>query len=363
MHRRHFVSGTLISGVLMSNLRSAEPIEAFENAGKILEQSIQSGQIQAATMIARKGDQRFERAWGSASIDSSFLLGSITKPMALAAVMHLFEENKFSLDEPASKYLPEFNGDKRETITIKQLMTHVSGLPDQLPENGQLRRDHSTLTQFAQAAMKTPLGFAPGSRYQYSSMAILLACEIAQRLSGQSILTLVQQHVVEPLGMQHSALGYGRLAPEQTVRMQTEHAAPEAGGGDPTASNWDWNSPYWRNLGAPWGGMHASAGDVLKFLDAFVNPPAGFLRKATTELMLQNHNAAVRVPRGLGFALGPITLSPACSESSFGHTGSTGTIAWIDRQRDLSLVVLTSLPAEAVKPHPRDLVATAVLKS
>ena len=194
-------------------------------------------------------------------------------------------------------------------------------------------------------------------------MAILLACEIAQRLSGQSILTLVQEHVVQPLGMQHSALGYGPLAPEKTVRMQTEHAAPEAGGGDPTASNWDWNSPYWRNLGAPWGGMHASAGDVLKFLDAFVKPPAGFLRKATTELMLHNHNAAVRVPRGLGFALGPITLSPACSESAFGHTGSTGTIAWIDRQRDLSLVVLTSLPAEAVKPHPRDLVATAVLKS
>ena len=199
MRRRHFISGTLISGVLMSNLRSAEPIEAFENAGKILEQAVQAGQIQAATMVARKGNRRFEHAWGTASIDSSFLLGSITKPMALAAVMHLFEENKFSLDEPACKYLPEFKGEQRETITIKQLMTHVSGLPDQLPENGQLRRDHSALTQFAQAAMKTPLGFAPGSRYQYSSMAILLACEIAQRLSGKSILALVQEHVVEPL--------------------------------------------------------------------------------------------------------------------------------------------------------------------
>ncbi len=193
-------------------------------------------------------------------------------------------------------------------------------------------------------------------------MAILLACEIAERLSGQSILDLVQQHVVQPLDMQHSALGYGRLKPEQTVRMQTEHAAPEAGGGDPSASSWDWNSDYWRGLGAPWGGMHASAGDVLKFLDAFINPPVGFLRPETTQLMIQNHNAAVRVPRGLGFALGPLTLSPACSHSAFGHTGSTGTIAWIDRERDLSLVVLTSLPAEAVKPHPRDLVAHAVLK-
>lgn len=346
----------------MSTLRSNEPATVFANAAKILEDAVASGLVKAATMVVRQGSERFEVAVGNANIDSSFLLGSITKPMALAAVMHLFEQHKFGLDEPAHKYLPEFKGEQRETITIKQLMTHVSGLPDQLPENGRLRREHSTLEQFASAAMKTPLGFAPGARYQYSSMAILLACEIAQRLSGQSILELVQGYVVEPLGMQNSALGYGKLKPEQTVRMQTEHAAPEAGGGDPSASLWDWNSEYWRKLGAPWGGMHASAGDVLKFLDAFVNPPAGFLSRSTTELMIQNHNASVRVPRGLGFALGPITLSPACSDSAFGHTGSTGTIAWIDRSRGLSLVVLTSLPAEAVKPHPRDLVATAVLK-
>jgi CubicO group peptidase (beta-lactamase class C family) len=346
----------------MTQLKSAHLDSRFENAAKILEESIGSGQIKAATIVARQGTERFERAFGSANIDSAFLLGSITKPMALAAVMHLFEQGMFALGDAAHKYLPELKGDDRELITVQHLMTHVSGLPDQLPENSRLRREHSSLEQFAAAAMRTPLGFKPGARYQYSSMAILLACEIAQRLSGRSILELVQNHVVEPLGMQHSALGYGRLKPEQTIRMQTEHAAPEAGGGDASAVNWDWNSVYWRSLGAPWGGMHASAGDVLKFLDAFIHPPAGFLSQKTAELMTQNHNANVRVPRGLGFALGPITLSPMCSASAFGHTGSTGTIAWIDRERDLSLVVLTSLPAEAVKPHPRDLVATAVLR-
>ncbi len=333
---------------------------AFDKAAKILSDAVSSGQIKAASMVVRQGSDRAEQAFGTANMNSAFLLGSITKPIALAAVMHLYEQKKFSLDEPAQKYLPEFTGDERGSITVKQLMTHVSGLPDQLPENGQLRREHASLKQFADAAMRTPLSFTPGSRYQYSSMAILLACEIAQRLSGKSILELVQQHVVEPLGLQYSALGYGRLKPEQTVRMQTEHAAPEAGGGDPSASSWDWNSDYWRALGAPWGGMHASSGDVLKFLDAFVKPPSGFLSQATVDLMIQNHNAAVRVPRGLGFALGPITLSPTCTQSAFGHTGSTGTIAWIDRDRDLSLVVLTSLPAEAVKPHPRDLVAGAM---
>ena len=362
MRRRQFVLGTVIGGVLMSELRSIEPDSAYEKATKILGDSVDSGLIKAATIVVRRGHERYQRAFGTASLDSSFLLGSITKPIALAAVMRLFEQGKFSLDDPAQKFLPEFKGEQREQVTMRHLMSHVSGLPDQLPENARLRREHASLEQFASAAMQTPLSFAPGSRYQYSSMAILLACEIARRLSGTSILDLVQRHVVEPLGLQHSALGYGKLKPEQTVLMQTEHAAPEAGGGDPTASSWDWNSKYWRALGAPWGGMHASAGDVLKFLDAFIEPPAGFLSKTTTELMLQNHNASVRIPRGLGFALGPITLSPTCTSSAFGHTGSTGTIAWIDRERDLSLVVLTSLPAEAVKPHPRDLVATALAK-
>ncbi len=362
MQRRSFLMGTLLSGMCMSAAKSSELASRFDSAAKILEKAIASEQIKSATLIVRQGSERLERAFGDAKLDSAFLLGSITKPIALAAVMHLFEQGKFQLDDLAVKFLPEFTGEARDTITLKHLMTHVSGLPDQLPENARLRREHSSLEQFAAAAMKTPLGFPPGSRYQYSSMAILLACEIAQRISGRSILELVEQHVVTPLAMEHSALGYGRLKPEQTVRMQTEHAAPEAGGGDPTASSWDWNSAYWRKLGAPWGGMHASAGDVLKFLDAFLKPPSGFLSPATTELMLHNHNANVRVPRGLGFALGPITLSPACSDTAFGHTGSTGTIAWIDRRRDLSLVVLTSLPAEAVKPHPRDLVASEVLK-
>ncbi len=129
------------------------------------------------------------------------------------------------------KYLPEFSGDGREKVTLRHLMTHVSGLPDQLPENLQLRRSRASLEQFAQAAMKTPLHFAPGTRYEYSSMAILLATEIARRLTGKSILELVETNVAKPLGLAATALGIGSLPDSQRVAMQIEHAAPEAGGG------------------------------------------------------------------------------------------------------------------------------------
>jgi CubicO group peptidase (beta-lactamase class C family) len=269
--------------------------------------------------------------------------------------MSLYDEGAFQLDERVQKYLPEFTGDGRDTATISHLLTHVSGLPDQLPENGELRHTHAPLAAFVQGALKVPLGFAPGTKYEYSSMAILLACEIAQRISGSTILELVERRVVKPLGLSRSALGLGNLDPADVVPVQIENAAPEAGGGDPTAKDWDWNSRYWRALGAPWGGMHASAEDVLKFLDAFVTPVDGFLSPATTELMTRNHNGHLNVPRGLGFAVGPTTICTSCTADVFGHTGSTGTLAWLDRTLGLACVVLTSLPGAAVSPHPREL--------
>ncbi len=352
-NRRTILGGSLLLGLNMKSGFAMDSTTALQRACDVLEQSVASGQVRAACIVARVGTETKSQAFGTATINSSFLLGSISKPMAIAAVMKLVEQGHIELAAPAQKYLPEFRGDGREKISVQQLMTHVSGLPDQLPENASLRKSHSTLEQFAAAAMRVPLGFEPGTKYEYSSMAILLATEIARRISGRSILKLVEEYVTGPIGMQHSALGLGQLDRRDCVPVQTENAAPEAGGGDPTAKDWDWNSDYWRAFGAPWGGMHASAGDVMKFLDAMVKPPPGFLSPETARRMITDHNQQVRIPRGLGFAIGPITICPGVSQTCFGHSGSTGTLAWRDDERDRAFVVLTSLPGAAVKPHPR----------
>jgi CubicO group peptidase (beta-lactamase class C family) len=160
--------------------------------------------------------------------------------------------------------------------------------------------------------------------------------------------------------MEHSAQGLGRFKIEDFVSVQTERAAPESGGGDPNAKEWDWNSPYWRKLGAPWGGTHASAADIAKFLGEFLNPKGTCVKATTAKLMITNHNPTGVTPRGLGLDVGLHAGSKGCSEKSFGHTGSTGTIAWADPATDAICVVLTSLPAQAVQPHPRDLAAAAV---
>ena len=147
------------------------------------------------------------------------------------------------------------------------------------------------------------------------------------------------------------------------IPVQTEHAAPESGGGDPTAKEWDWNSPYWRKLGAPWGGVHASAPDLARLLDEFLFTRGAVVKPATAKLMTSNQNAPGIKPRGLGFDVGAAAASAGCSEKSFGHTGSTGTLFWADPATQATCVVLTSLPGAAVHPHPRDLVGRAVAVS
>src|SRR5437870_13764619 len=112
-----------------------------------------------------------------------FLLGSISKPINVTAIMTLFDRGKFGLDDRVKKFLPAFTGDGRDEVTIRHLLTHVSGLPDQLAGNNDLRRRHAPLTEFAEQTMRTRLAFAPGTRYQYSSMGILLAARIAELLS------------------------------------------------------------------------------------------------------------------------------------------------------------------------------------
>jgi CubicO group peptidase (beta-lactamase class C family) len=356
MERRTFLLGSLAAP-----LAAAAQDGKFDAAAAVLGKAVADGTLHGASICVRHGTSEFARGFGAAKdADAILLLASITKTMTAAALMTLFDQGKFRLEDPVAKFIPEFAEGPRGRITISQVLTHVSGLPDQLPENAALRKRHATLADFVAGAVRTPLLFDPGTRYGYSSMGILLASEIARRIAGRDFLEFIDGAVFRPLGMTRSALGLGRFKLDEIVRNQTEKAAPESGAGDPSAKDWDWNSPYWRALGAPWGTAHASAPDVARFLHEFLHPTGRLLKPETARLMTRNRNPEGFAPRGLGFAIG----SPGCSERTFGHTGSTGTLCWADPATDAVCVVLTTLPAGALSPHPRnqasDLVARAV---
>jgi CubicO group peptidase (beta-lactamase class C family) len=360
MRRRTFL-GTGLAMANASPLFGMQPGERWDDAATVLEQATAAKRVEAAVLHVVQGDRSFTRHFGKAtSGDAMFLLGSISKPINVTAVMSLFDQGKFQLDDRVRKFLPAFTGDGRDDVTIRHLLTHVSGLPDQLTNNNALRKQHAPLAEFAEQAIRVPLGFAPGARYQYSSMGILLATRIGELVSGLDILTLVDRQVFQPLGMKHSAQGLGRFRLEEMVAVQTDGAAPESGGGDPLAREWDWNSPYWRKLGAPWGGTHASAPDVARFLGEFLGARGEVVKPETGRLMIRNHNPAGLTPRGLGFAVGKESGSPGCSERTFGHTGSTGTLCWADPASETICVVLTSLPRRAMRRHPREITAERV---
>jgi CubicO group peptidase (beta-lactamase class C family) len=360
MKRRTFL-GAALACAAAPPLFAVPPEKRWSGAAEALQRATLDREVEAAVLhVARKGESYTCHFGKAGSDDAMFLLGSISKPINVTAVMTLFDRGKFGLDARVKKFLPAFTGGGREKVTIRHLLTHVSGLPDQLANNNDLRKRHASLKEFATQTMRTRLDFAPGARYQYSSMGILLATQIAEIISGTDILTLVDRAVFRPLGMKHSAQGLGRFKLEEMVSCQMKGAAPESGSGDPKAKEWNWNSPYWRKLGAPWGGTHASAPDIGRFLGEFMAARGKVVKPETARLMVRNHNPKGFTPRGLGFGVGKESGSPGCSERTFGHTGSTGTLCWADPASETICVVLTSLPRRGAKRHPRDIAAERV---
>ena len=348
MNRRDFLRASSAALLLGLSRAVASPLRRGEldAAAQAIQAQVDNRRLDAAVLYVRQGAATFRHSFGKASTpDAVFLLASITKPMTAAGLMILVDRGELELSNPVMRFIPAFSEGDRKLITIKHLLTHTSGLPDQLPENADLRKSHAPMAEFVRRAVRTPLLFKPGARYKYQSMGILLAAEVAQRITKEPFRDFLDRELFGPLEMKRSALGLGRFKLSETVRCQTESAAPESGSGSPEARDWDWNSPYWRNFGAPWGGAHASAPDVARFLESFLHPDGKVLREATARSMIRNHNRGLDTPRGLGFSIGSKSFGKRCSERTFGHGGSTGTLAWADPAKSLTCVILTSLPA------------------
>jgi CubicO group peptidase (beta-lactamase class C family) len=217
------VAAAALAATPGTTLRRSEAEKAGLDPVKItaaihmVEQEVASDAVGAAALlVARNGFVAVERGYGRLSRDpasprcrpdSVFIVASISKPITTLAVMRLVDQGRLRLDDPVVKYLPGFTGDDRQRITIRNLLTHTSGLPDMLPDNIALRQRHVPLADFAAETFHTPLLFPPGTRQSYSSMGILLAATIVERLSGQPLDAFLHQEVFTPLGMTHSSVG------------------------------------------------------------------------------------------------------------------------------------------------------------
>lgn len=343
MLRRHF---------LMSGFAFALKEEPLSKADALIRAAVDSGEIAAASLHVEQGSSVYKRAYGLARDENAaFLLASITKPMTATAVMILSDRGKLRIQDPVSRYIQEFQGEGRDAVTIRHLLTHTSGLPDMLPENEALRKRSAPLKEFVAATCKTPLLFKPGTKVQYQSMGILLAGEIVERITGTALPRFLDKEVFEPLKMSRTSLGLGGRSLSEFVPSQV-----------PQASAWDWNSRYWRDLGSPWGGALASAGDVARFLSLPMLRDGKILKPETAAAMIQNQTQGIGAAWGLGWSLEPGSFGKSCSPATFGHSGSTGTLAWCDPGSGTKCVLLTSKPDAKIRKPVSDLVAEAAAK-
>jgi CubicO group peptidase (beta-lactamase class C family) len=332
MRRRDFLGGAVALALRRDRLDAAIAL---------VDKATSDGRVSAASLHVRQGSYELSHAFGRAPGPlTPFLLASITKPMTATAVMILRDRNALTLSDPVRKFIPEFAGADRDSITIKHLLTHTSGLPDMLPENEALRRRHAPLKDFVAGTCNASLLFKPGTQVKYQSMGLLLAGAIVERITKTPLRDFLRKEVFQPLGMMQTSLGLGGRQISSTALCQVS-------GND----DWNWNSPYWRDLGAPWGGAHASAADVGRFLRAFLRPPSSILKPETAAAMIVNQNEGLDQPWGLGWHVKPGGFGKACSPDTFGHDGSTGTIAWADPKKDLTFVLLTTRPAAEDKEH------------
>jgi CubicO group peptidase (beta-lactamase class C family) len=347
-----------------AQLRVADPASVgmsarrLSEAARLLEAETSSGRVLAASILVAR-DQRIvlHKGFGriapppdarSTAPDTIFLLASITKPVTACAVMLLVERGLVSLDDPVTRYLPEFVGDDRKATRVRDLLSHTSGLPDMLPENTQLRRAHAPLSEFVRRAQTTPLLYPPRTDFRYQSMGILLAAEIVERVSGKRLRDFLKQEVFDPLGMRSSALGMGQFKVEDTAWCQTSAGASAA-----DLERFGANSAYWRDMGHPWGGMHSTTMDLGVLLQTFLNGGAyGNARvfsPGTVAAMIRDQNTAIHKPWGLGWGLATSPVwcyfGDLVSPRTFGHSGATGTVAWADPDQRLLCVILTTRPS------------------
>jgi len=270
--------------------------------------------------------------------DTVFDLASLTKPIATAtSIMLLIEDGLVELDAPAAKYIPEFAVNGKEVITIRQLLTHQSGL---LPDNSIKDYENGRADAFRRIH-ELDLRAEPGTRFMYSDVGFIVLGEIVERVSGKPLNEFSQERIFTPLGM--SETGFN---PDSALKKR---AAPTQ------ERNGEWmrgevHDPRACKLGGVAGhaGLFSTAEDLARYAQMLVNDGSlgetRILKPESCQLMQtsQEVSSGVRTlgwDRRTGYSSNRGDLF---SEQAFGHGGFTGTALWIDPEQEMFVIFLSN---------------------
>ncbi len=279
----------------------------------------------------------YEKAYGCRALvparelmteDTIFDAASLTKVVATSpVVMLLIERGQVKLDEPVREYIPEFTGDGRELVTVRELLTHTSGLREDI----ETKSDWHGQAEAIKKACAEKLQSKPGTVFKYSDINFILLGEIVQRLSRTPLEVFVQREIFTPLRMTNT--GYlppqnklPRIAPTEVVDGKPWRGVVH----DPTA----------RHMGGVAGhaGLFTTAGDLARYARTLLNSGeldgVRLFKPKTVKLMTSVQTPPeISAKRGLGWDIDTAFSSPRgeiFSRASYGHTGWTGGSVWID---------------------------------
>jgi CubicO group peptidase (beta-lactamase class C family) len=349
---------TILSG---SSVQFAD-VSAGTAAGQSLHLEYTSTEIRPAGNQKRSGDMNVPASDGQLErLKRRYLIASITKPIVGMLAVQLASEGRLSLNEPVREFVDGFNRGPLRAITFRHLLTHTSGLPDMLLNNNELRARYASLAEFVSETAKVTPEFPAGTGCRYSSMGFAVLAEVIEKMTQTPLPELLRRDLFGPLGMQDSWLG---IPSSEFERLQSTLVPCELPIWQQQAPDWNWNSRYWRCLGAPWGGMTSTSDDLGRLAVCMLNQGESpdhqsLINSPVVSLATQNQTChmsgltesdRLHRPWGLGWRFNwpdhATCFSDFVSPEAYGHWGATGTLMWIDPGTKIWCVILTNQPYE-----------------
>jgi CubicO group peptidase (beta-lactamase class C family) len=419
-----FVVAAAASAARAGELPTANPAELGFSATRLeyldhfYADKVQRGELAGiVTLIARHGKIVHFSALGSADVekrkpiqrDTIFRLYSMTKPITSTALMMLYEEGRFQMEDPLSRYLPEFahlrvlrnpEGDVKDTVpvqhepTIQDVFRHTAGFVHAL-EDTALDAEYSkanlfgvdvSLREMMGRLSKLPLQYQPGTKWVYSVGPDVQA-RLVEVLSGMPFDRFLEERLFKPLGMKDTEFW---VPPEKAQRLATVYWMKD---GELTPIDKAHGSPGDTWLSEPWTvnsytvnherkggsyGLVSTADDYLRFAQMLLNggelDGVRILSPQTVQYMARDHLGSIRKLPGMGFGLGFAVMEDAAaagymsSVGTYSWAGYASTYFWVDPQEDMVVIAMTqhvdvSVPvAGAIRNQLPTLVYSALME-
>ena len=391
------IAAVVLAGLVTASAQADLPFAKAETVGMsskrlerinaFIKDYVDTNQIAGAvTLVARKGKiVHFEsQGWRSKEEnqamekDAIFSLASMTKPIVSTALMMLWEDGKFMLDDPISKWLPSYANKQvldpltgrrvpARPVTVRHILSHTSGLSlapatatpapltdgetvSQAPAQAAAPARPKTLLDAVERAAGSPLAFQPGERWQYGSSTDFVAI-LVEKMSGMTIDAFVRTRIFQPLGMRDTFYN----VPREKANKVAAIYRPDKDGKITLLRKPEFREPTTYFPGVA--GMNGTAADYFRFSQMLLNGGEyngqRLLGRMTVNAMITNQIGTGKPVYirgdGYGFGLGfavltdPAKAPDALSIGSFTWGGANGTLFWIDPQEDLIGIMMIQI--------------------